>query len=451
MQHTMTYPQHTRAVLVLGLPLVGGHLAQFAVQLIDTIMLGWYDVSALAAQVLAGSFFFVLFIVGSGFAWAVVPMVASAHAQGDEVQVRRVTRMGLWLSVLFALACLPLFWFSGPILRALGQEPELAALGQSYLRVMGFAIVPHMIIMVMKSYLSALERTQIVLWLSVGGAVVNGLLNWAFIFGNWGAPALGIVGAGVASLITAVLTAITVALYAAWVLPEHALFQRLWKPDPEAFGRVFRLGLPIGGTNLAETGLFATSAVMVGWLGEVPLAAHGIALQVASATFMIHLGLSNAATVRAGNAYGRGDLPHLQRGARTVAALSVAVALMTIVMFVVFPEPILSLFLDPDEPNRAAIIALGVALMAMAGLFQLADGAQVIALGVLRGMQDTQQPMVLAAISYWVIGAPASYLFGFVVGWGAVGVWAGLVLGLSAAALLLWRRYGRVIFEAGRT
>ncbi|KNG94988.1 MATE family efflux transporter [Pseudaestuariivita atlantica] len=441
MQHRMSYPQHARAVLVLGLPLVGGHLAQFAVQLVDTIMLGWYAVEALAAQVLAGSLYFVLFIVGSGFAWAVVPMVASAHAQEDEVQVRRVTRMGLWISVLFGVACLPVFWFSAPVLRALGQEEALARLGQDYLRVMGFAILPHLVIMVMKSYLSALERTQIVLWLSVGGALLNGVLNWILIFGRWGAPELGIAGAGWASLITAIATVAAVTVYAARILPEHALFQRIWRPDPEAFWRVVRLGLPIGGTSLAETGLFAASALMVGWLGTVPLAAHGIALQVASATFMIHLGLANAATIRVGNAHGRNDTPHLARGAVTVLVISGIVATLTIALFVLVPRPILSLFLDPAEPDRLAILALGVGLMAMAGLFQLADGGQVVALGLLRGVQDTRMPMVIAAISYWGIGMPASYLLGFTFGFGAMGVWAGLVVGLMAAAILLLMRF----------
>ncbi|MGR3500718.1 MATE family efflux transporter [Pseudaestuariivita sp.] len=440
MLKTVSPPAHARALLVLGLPLIGGHLAQFAVQLTDTVMLGWYAVEALAAQVLAGSYFFLLFIVGSGFAWAVMPLVAEAHSQGDETQVRRVTRMGLWLSVLFGALCLPLFWWSGAILRLLGQEPELATLGQSYLRVMGFAIIPHLIIMTMKSYLAALERTQIVLWLSVGGAVVNGFANWVLIFGRYGAPELGIVGAGWASLLTALLTVIAVVAYAVRVLPEHALFQRVWRPDAEIMARVFRLGLPIGGTSLAETGLFAGSALMVGWLGTVPLAAHGIALQVASATFMIHLGLANAATVRAGNAYGRRDPVHLTRGAVVALVVSFLIAVSTLLIFLVFPEPILSLFLDPAEPDRLAILALGVLLMAMAGLFQIADGAQVVALGVLRGIQDTRVPMVLATVSYWGIGMPASYLLGFTVGWGAVGVWAGLVLGLTMAAVsLCWR------------
>lgn len=436
----MSYAAHVRAILVLGLPLVGGHLAQFAIGLTDTVMLGWFSVEALAAVTLAGSYFFVLFLLGSGFALAVMPMVATFAAEGDQTGIRRATRMGLWLSVLYSICAMPLLIWSEPILLALGQNEDVSAGAAAYLEVAGWGIFPTILVMVLKSYLAALERTQIVLWITVLAAVVNALTNYALIFGYWGAPELGIVGAAVSSIATQVVSLIGVVIYAIVVLPEHALFQRLWRPDWEMFGRVFRLGVPIGLTALTEVSLFAASAFMMGWLGTIPLAAHGIAVQLASATFMVHLGLSNAATVRAGNAFGRRDCAHLDRGALTVTCLSLVMSMITITVFLTVPEPLIAAFLESDDPRYGEIMTIGVVLLAMAALFQLVDGAQVIALGVLRGIQDTARPMLIAALSYWGIGVPSSYLLGFTLGLDEVGVWLGLVLGLASAAVLLnWR------------
>uniref|UniRef100_UPI00356882B1 MATE family efflux transporter n=1 Tax=Actibacterium sp. TaxID=1872125 RepID=UPI00356882B1 len=396
-----SYTAHFRATLTLGLPLVGSHLAQYAVTLTDAVMLGWYDVRVLAAQALAGMMFFVLFIMGAGFAFAVLPLVATAAGAGDQRKVRRVTRMGLWISTLFGLLVLPLFLWSGPLLRAAGQEADIAALAQTYLRIVGPAILPGLGVMVLKSFLSALERTRVILTVTLAAVVVNAVVNYALIFGHWGAPEMGITGAAIASVAVHVASLIALGLYAAFATPEHALFHRLWRPDPGAFAEVFRLGWPISLTNLAEVGLFGASSLMMGWLGALPLAAHGIALQIASVVFMVHLGLSSAGTVRAGRARGAGDRVAVRRGAIVVIALSLAFAVATMAAFLTVPEALLGLFLSPDDPARGQVIALGVSLLAAAGLFQLVDATQVVALGLLRGIQDTKVPMVLATISYW--------------------------------------------------
>ncbi|MGY3439260.1 MULTISPECIES: MATE family efflux transporter [unclassified Marinovum] len=437
----MTYPQHMQALARIGLPLIGGHLAQFLIGLTDTVMMGWYGVGPLAALVLGTTVFFVVFLMGSGFAWAVMPLVASAAAKGDEIGLRRITRMGLWLSVIYGVLFLPLFWFSAPVLRALGQDPDLAALAQTYLRITGVALLPALLVMVIKSYLAALERTAVVFWITLLATLANVLANYMLIFGNWGAPEMGVAGAAIASLIVQVISLIGVVIYARIALPEHALFGRLWRPDFEVMAQVLRMGVPIGLTNLAEVGLFAASSIMMGWLGTIQLAAHGIVLQLATAAFMIHLGLSNAATVRAGNAFGRKDGEHLRRGAFSVIALSAATAAVSIAIFLLWPEPLISVFLSKTDPDRAAIVQIGTGLLIMAALFQLADGVQVLALGLLRGIQDTTVPMIMAAISYWGLGLTSAYLLGFTWGYGGVGVWAGLVVGLAAAAIMMMTRF----------
>ena len=438
---------HARAILALGLPLVGSHLAQFGLHVTDTIMLGWYGVLPLAAGVLGASSFFVIFILGSGFAKAVMPMVASAKGRGDEAQVRRVARMGLWLSTLFGLICYPVFWYSEAILLGLGQKPDVAALAQEYLRVVGIGMSPALFVMVLKSYLAALERTQVVLWVTVAAVPLNAALNWALIFGNWGAPELGVQGSAIATVVVQVVSLITLCLYAALLpkLRQYQLFIRFWRPDWQAFADVFRLGWPIGLTGLAESGLFQASALMMGWIGTVELAAHGIALEITALTFMVHVGLSNAVTVRTGRLSGAGDIAGMRLGAKLGIAMSVLFAALTMVLFLSLPVPMISVFIDPAEPQRGVIIATGTALLVCAALFQFADSLQVMALGLLAGVQDTKVPMALAAVSYWLIGFPASYLLAFPLGYGAVGLWLGLVVGLAAAAIsLMWRFWSRL-------
>ncbi|TCO68308.1 MATE family efflux transporter [Rhodovulum euryhalinum] len=435
------FPHHLRALLVLGLPLIGSHLAQFAIGLTDAIMLGRYHVDALAAEVLGGALFFVLFLLGSGFAWALMPLVATAAAAGEEAQVRRVTRMGLWIAIGFGLLTYPVFLMAERLFLATGQPPGLARLAQEYLTIHGLGMVPALVVMVLKSYLAALERTRVVLWVTLAAVGLNALGNYVLIFGAWGFPQLGIRGAGLSSLIVQVASMGALVFYAIRATPEHTLFRRFWRLDAEALARVFRLGWPIGLTNLAEVGLFAASSVMMGWLGALPLAAHGIALQISSAVFMVHLGLSNAATILAGRAVGQRDAPGLRRGALAALAVSAAMVAATVVAFLAFPGPLIGLFLDPAAPERAAVIALGTGLLAAAALFQLVDAAQVMALGLLRGVQDTRVPLAIAAVSYWLVGLPVAYALGFGLGWGGVGVWLGLAAGLAVAGVAMMARF----------
>lgn len=445
----LTYRGHARALLVLGLPLIGSNLAQMALHVTDTVMMGWYSVPGLAAVVLGASSFFIIFIFGAGFAIAVMPMVASAAADRDEAEVRRVTRMGMWLSLLFSVAVQPVFWFSGPIFTALGQQPDVATNAQSFMRIAGLGMAPALLVMVLKSFVSALERTHVVLWATVAAVFLNIGIDWLLIFGHWGAPELGVRGTAIATTSTQVLTLVVIGLYAALnpMLRRYHLFVRFWRPDWPAFARVFQLGWPIGLTSLAEGGLFNASALMMGWIGTVELAAHGIALELAALAFMVHLGLSQAATVRAGRARGR-DPRGLRDGAVTAIALSLGVALIAVTLFVTLPRPLVGLWVNPDDPLAPRILAFGARLLAVAALFQFFDAMQVMALGLLRGVQDTRAPMIMAALSYWAIGIPASYLIAFPLGLGGVGLWLGLVIGLMCAAALMMTRFWRGMARA---
>ncbi len=440
---------HVIATLALGMPLVGSHLARMAIGVSDTVMMGWYGVEELAALVIATSLFFILFMLGSGYGIGVMGLIATALARGDETEIRRATRMALWLSSLHVVLVTPLMWWSEPILLALGQTPLTAALSQDYLRIACWGMLPALWALVLNSYLAAMERTQVVLWITLAGLPLNILLNWIFIFGNLGAPELGVRGAAIASISVQFSGVALILAYALW-LPmarRFALMVRFWRPDWHAFRAIFRLGMPVGLTLVAEVGMFVSSNIMMGWIGTQELAAHGIALQITSIVFMVHLGLSNAATVRVGQAKGRHDQKGMADAAITVIAISLVIAVLTIFVYVLIPDKLVMLYLDPLLPTTPIIVAIASMLMFYAALFQLTDSIQVIALGLLRGVQDTRVPMIYAAISYWLIGVPVAYVLAFTMDVGPAGLWLGLVAGLSTAAVLLLVRFYRGLWR----
>ncbi|WP_010139938.1 MATE family efflux transporter [Oceanicola sp. S124] len=450
MTSPLPYGRHLRQVLVLGLPLAGSQLAQNALTLVDAAMLGWYDPITLAAETLAAGLFVVLFLAASGFAIGLSPLVAGAEARGDTTQARRLTRMALWLALGGGVLAMPVLLSAEAIFLATGQTPEIAALAGQYLDILAWGIFPALGAMVLKSYLAALERTRVVLVVMLVALVVNGIANYALIFGAWGFPELGIRGAAISSVLMHVATLLFLVGYVQRVLPEQALFQRLWRPDPESIARVFHLGWPIGLTLVAEVGLFAASSILMGRLGETALTAHGIALQITSLIFMIHLGFSQAATIRAGSAHGRAEMDDMVRGAHVAIALSLLTVIVSSILFVAVPELLVGPFLDPDAKTRDEIVAVVRGLLIAAAVFQLVDAMQVMALGLLRGLQDTRWPMIFAGVSYWIVGVPAAWLLGLKLGLGGVGVWLGLAAGLTLAALTMMTRLWRTVIPQAR-
>ena len=430
-----------RSMLRLGGPLILSQLALMGIGVTDSIMLGWYSVEALAAGVLGHTVFFVIFIVGGGFGMAIMPLVASAVARDAITEARRVTRMGLWLSIAYAAAVLPAFIYSEPLLVMIRQPAELAQLASRYLAIVGFAMVPALIVLVLKSYLSAQELMRFALLTTIIGFIVNIPLNYVLIFGKLGVPELGVEGSAIASFLVNSLMAICLCIYAAIKLPEQALFQRIWRPDWASMGTVTKLGLPISVTSLAEAGLFSASTLMMGWLGTVAVAAHGIALSITSLTFVIHVGLSSAATIQVGHAFGANRLSDLKRSTIVASCASAVIVALTVLMFLSMPEFLVSLYIDPMAPELDEILIYGTLLLFMAALFSTVDAAQVMALGMLRGIQDTSVPMGMAIVSYWIIGIPVAYWLAFTLEWGGVGLWAGLAIGLACASFGLIGRF----------
>jgi MATE family, multidrug efflux pump len=301
----------------------------------------------------------------------------------------------------------------------------------------------------MRSFLASLEHARIVLLATIMAAVVNGVLNYMMIFGNWGAPALGLKGAAIGSLASSTLSFVFLFGYAV-VTPAIARYElqvRFWRPDWQAFREVLQLGWPISITVIAEVGLFAASSVLMGWVGTIELAAHGIALQLAALVFMVPLGLANAGTIRVGNARGRGDAADMHRAALSVLAIATIVGIMGALLFVLWPQPLVGLFIDENNPDGPIVAAYAAPLLAVAATFQLFDCLQAVGAGLLRGLKDTRMAMVVATLSYWGVGMPLAYYLAFAAGMGGIGVWSGLASGLAVAAVCLNLRYFHI---AGR-
>ncbi len=440
------FATHIRATLVLGTPLVLAQLAQMSIGVTDTIMLGWLGTKELAAGTLAFQTYFVFLIFGLGFASAMVPLIAGALGKGDERQVRRSARMGLWgLAGLAVVFMVPL-WFTRDILIAFGQSAELAQLAEHYMRIAQWSLLPALMLVGLRSFLTAVERAQEVFWITLFTAVLNGFLNYALIFGNFGAPRLGLEGAAIATLIANTLGALVTFIFISRDrrLRSYALFNRVWRPDWPALREVVRLGVPISLTIFAEVGLFTASSLMMGWISTIALAAHGIALQLASLSFMIPLGLAQAASVRVGNAHGRESPKDIGLAGNAATGLALCFAIVAALLFWLVPSPLISLFLDHENADAGLVLAYAVPLIWVAAAFQIVDALQVVSAGNLRGLKDTQRPMVLAAISYWLVGVPAAYILAFPLGLEGRGIWGGLAIGLAVAALALtWRFHKR--------
>lgn len=436
----------------LAWPIVLTNLAQNAMQTTDVVMMGWLGPEALAAGTLGFNIYFTPMIFGMGLLLSVAPMVAfeigrRAHSVRD---VRRTVRQGMWIALMIAVPLWAIMWHGEAILRAMGQDPALSAAAGSYLRAMQWALVPFYFFIVLRSFVSALERPGWALAIMLLAVVFNAFANWVLMFGNLGMPAYGIVGTGIATTLSATLMFVGLALVVVLHprFRRYRLFGRFWRSDWPRFREMLRLGLPISGILTFEVSLFGASALLMGLIGAASLAAHAIAIQLASLAFMVPMGIAQAATVRVGRAYGAQSEQGMAMAGWSAFGLGIAFMMLTASIMVAAPLVLISGFLDTADPANAEVVRLAVLFLAIAALFQIVDGAQAVAAGMLRGLQDTKIPMFYAAIGYWGIGMPSGILLAFWFGMQGTGIWLGLCIGLAAVALMLvvrWLRRDRLL------
>ena len=436
-----------RAMLALSWPMVLTNLAQTAMTATDVMIIGRLGPDTLAAGSLGINLYFAPLILGLGLIYATAPMMATElgrrkHSVRD---IRRTVRQGLWVSILAVIPIWILLWNGEAILLAMHQEPGLAREAGIYLRWLQWAILPFYGYIVLRSFISALERPGWALIIMFGAVAFNALANWCLVFGNFGFPAMGIAGSGLATTLSSALMFLGLAIVVSVErrFRRYHLFGRFWRDDWPRFMALLRLGAPIAGILEFEVSIFNAAAFLMGLINAASLAAHAIAIQIASMTFMVPLGLNQAVTVRVGLAYGAGNPEGISRAGWAAYVIGVGfMALMALVMLL-WPRLLISAFIDLDDPANSAVIGLVITFLSFAALFQIFDGAQAVASGMLRGLHDTKVPMILAAIGYWGVGLPLGVLLAFHYGFEGSGIWMGLSGGLAAVAVLLLLRWLR--------
>lgn len=440
------YRRELAATVVLAGPIVLTQLAHISLSFVDTIMVGRLGPEYLAGIALGNTVYFTAIVMAMGIVMAVGPMVSQAFGAQDEDAIGRSVRQGMWLALVMAVVVMTIYWNAEPLLLAAGQAPETAAMAGSYLRAIMWSAFPFLGFVALRSFIEGVSRPRAVTVIAFFGVGLNVLANWAFMYGHLGFPAMGLVGTGWAST---VVHWTDFFLLAAFIGSQrqfrvYHIFSRLRRPDPAYFRRLFRIGWPIGASFGVETTLFMVTLLMMGWISTTSLAAHQVAIQCAAFTFMIPLGIGMAATVRVGQAAGRGDLEGAQRAGYTAMGLSAAIMAAAAVLFWTAPRFVIGIYLDLSDPANAQVITVAVSLLSVAAVFQVADGLQVSAAGALRGYKDTTVPMLIALVSYLGVGLASGYLLGFRAGLGGPGLWWGLVAGLAVAAVLLIARFRRL-------
>ena len=435
-----------RATLSLAWPLILANLTMALIQATDVLLMGRLGARPLAAAALGINLNFALSLICLGLVTASSPMIATAlGSRANNVRdVRRTFRQSLWLIATVTPPVWLLLWYSEPIIIGLGQDPGLAEGAATFLRGYMWSMLPFLAFQAMRNFVAALERPGWVLVISLAGIVLNAGLGWAMIFGHLGFPAMGLFGGGLASSIvwTLLMVALAVVIMTDRQFRRFHLFGRWWRPDWPRYRRMWLLGLPIGLAMGFEGGVFSAAAYLMGLISADAVAAHAVALQIAALSFMVPWGMAQAATVRVGLALGRGDRAGVARAGWSAWGMGTGfMALMAIVIWLV-PRHLMTLFLEDDATN-ANVIALGVSFLAVAAIFQIVDGAQVVGAGILRGLHDTRVPMIFTFIGYWLVGMGVGVWLAFSAGWGGVGIWTGLALGLAIVAVLMLMRWVR--------
>ncbi|MDQ0391761.1 MATE family efflux transporter [Labrys monachus] len=445
--HGGSWRSEAWATCVLALPLILTNLVELALTTTNLILVGELGASTLAAVTLANNLFFFFAMIGLGVVTAVAPMVArQLGARADATDdVRRTVQQGLWAAALVSLPGLACLAEAETIFRLLGQTPAIAAEAGRYMAGLCWALPPFVGYIALRSAATAMGRPRSALWAALAAILVNAVMAWALLFGRLGLPALGPQGAGIGTAIATWSLFLLLAASLAFARPfrRFRLFHRFGRPDVERLMQVFRLGVPIAVTLIFEVAVFNAAGILMGLVGEVDLAAHGIAMQIASISFMVPLGLGQAAMVRVGRAYGARDARAITRAGWTAYALGVGSMAVTALLMLLAPRLLIGNFIDLNDPANAEVVARAALFLVFAGLFQIADGAQVVAAGMLRGLHDTRAPMLLAAIGYWLAGLPLGALLAFHYGFGGSGIWMGLVAGLLVVAVLLTGRWMR--------
>ena len=438
-----SYRSHVKTTLLLAYPVMLSQLGHILVSVSDSVMVGALGAEPLAAVSLASGLVSLGLMFGIGVSIAITPLVAASDG-GDTTHDRaQIFRHGLVINILTGLGLVALLAGSAGLLPWLNQPPAVVELAIPYLLITAVSLVPFMFFQTFRQYAEGLSFTRTAMVVTLSANLLNVLLNYLLIYGYGWIPALGIDGAGVATLASRVVMAGVMMLYvsrAPWFRWPPLQLQTLQRGLTV---RMLRIGVPTGFQYIFEVGAFSFASIMMGWLGTRALAAHQIALNLAAVSYMVATGLAAAATVRVGNQLGRRDMPNLRRVGNSALLMSTVLMGTSAGIFLLLNDTLPLLYVD-----EVPVIDLAASLLVIAAFFQLSDGVQAVALGILRGMADVKIPTLITLIAYWGVGLPVAYGLAFPLGWGAPGIWVGLLISLTLAAVLLVLRFRRLSVQS---
>jgi multidrug resistance protein, MATE family len=437
----INFRKHFSKTFYLAYPVMLSQLGQVMVGVADSVMVGQLGAIPLAAASLANSIFMVVLMFGIGVSMAITPLVAMADGIEKPKRIAKLFRHGFVINMATGLVMFILIVLFSPALQHMNQPEAVVDLSIPYLAIITLSLIPFMFFQTFKQFAEGLSQTKQAMYIIIICNLFNVFLNWVLIYGNLGFPPLGLNGAGWATLISRVLMGLVIAYYV-WSSPRYKNYQVSLRMNSLSFpmvSKMLRIGVPTGFQFIFEVGAFSTAAIMMGWIGVTALAAHQIAINLASISYMMASGLSAAAMVRVGNQLGRNDIKTLREVGFTSFGMVGLFMLCSALLFIVFRNFLPSLYIDD-----ITVIEMSSSLLIIAGLFQLSDGIQVVGLGALRGMSDVRVPTIVTLVAYWVIGLPLGYVFAFMLDFGAEGIWYGLLIGLTVTGVLLLARFNRL-------
>lgn len=431
----------SKRTLKLAGPLIVGQVGQTLIGLADTIMVGTLGAVALGASAFAGSLFFVFLVFGMGLLAPLAALFARAQGQDDYPRGGVLLRHGLAITLGLSAFLIGVLYILLPRLDLLGQSPEVLAEAKPFFEIIIWSLLPSLIYQNYKQFTDGIGKTQISMWVMTFGVILNIVGNWLLIHGYYGFPKLGLVGSAVATLLARILMALSMMAYVHFAPSLKHYFVERWthRFDHFLLKSIIRLGIPNGMTYLFEVAAFSSAAVMMGWFGATPLAAHQITISMASASFMVTVGIGIASSIRVGFELGRGDYSLARYAGLTSIRLAAIYMSACAIGYMILRHWIPTMYVEDVD-----VIELASKLFIVVALFQVFDGIQAVAIGALRGLSDTQWPSIIAFFAYWVLGLPAGYLLAFHLGVGPVGIWVGLLLGLVVASSLLTYRFHRL-------
>lgn len=440
----MTLPnfkENFSTTFYLAYPVMLSQLGQVLVGVADSMMVGRLGAVPLAAASLANSIFFVVLMFGIGVSMSMTPLVAMADGNHKGKRISRLFNHGFIINMAGGILMFFLIVMASPFLKNLNQPEEVVTLAIPYLAIITFSLLPFMFFQTFKQFAEGLSQTKQAMYITIFCNGINVFFNWVMIYGNLGFPALGLNGAGWATLISRIFMGLMMAYYV-WNSKRYKPYNlslRMTKLSFPMLSKLIKIGVPTGFQFIFEVGAFSAAAIMMGWIGVTALAAHQIAINLASVSYMMASGLSTAAMIRVGNQLGRNDIRALREAGFTVFVMVAIFMSGAAVIFIVFREFFPALYI-----NDVSVIQMSATLLIIAGFFQLSDGIQVVGLGALRGMSDVKVPTIVTLVAYWVIGLPLGYILAFSFGMQEIGIWVGLLVGLTVTGIMLLYRFHKL-------